>query len=555
MPSALQTRYIPVIDTYSCQQRSFSVVGTFPHVFIKGLMFPLTSEHSNFHFEACAGGVTLQAAAGSEKTFPQGLIVMNAASGMTFCGIGFLLPLAPFGSTVVATPATPQTIQVFVAIGLRPASCTQLTIEDCGFFFTFPSGQSGSVQAGIFAGGNCQGLRLARNRFVPSISFVIGAAPLSAGLTGNNFFAGFALFPSTVSTSVSPTVPMTSGSAKVLTSSLHDASFRDNLFESLTVPAIVHADCGRIEIEANNARNCPDGFALLSLPSLALLNNLSTVNVPAAASSTAGGLQTALLTAVGLSASQLGNAIFRGFPLPDNFDLSKAIPVTLADSGPVIRDGTLLQSVFDRTLTFAFRPADQPAGTAPQVVTLGNSVLATTGFTTAAAATGQFNPTILNQSYSTFEKLAFANATPTVAPLVSAFLRLRFQHHRAGRFRAQPADLESGQERSGQHHRARQCFFRRQYQRSHRAGNRSFAQYLHGQHGAQRSQPDYRDRPAAQPRQSVAAALERHEFHQQRPGGRCNGYGQRVSWHRLLASAQSHACTAGAHGYLALLQL
>ena len=76
---------------------------------------------------------------------------------MSLRGLAFALPLAPY---TVGTGDV--SLQIYIAIGLRPVDSPQLSIEDC--VFTFPTPQPGDatllVADGIFASGECIGLRL-----------------------------------------------------------------------------------------------------------------------------------------------------------------------------------------------------------------------------------------------------------------------------------------------------------------------------------------------------------------------------------------------------------
>ena len=115
----------------------------------------MTSEHSNFTLEACAGGVVFQLPQGSEPAFLQGIIVLNAASSVSIRGIEFQLPLVPFGVTNVSTPSVPQNAEVFFSIGLRPMGYTDLTVEDSDF--EFAPAQAAQVGVSILAAGTCSG--------------------------------------------------------------------------------------------------------------------------------------------------------------------------------------------------------------------------------------------------------------------------------------------------------------------------------------------------------------------------------------------------------------
>src|SRR5262249_45932611 len=141
----------------------------------------LTAQHSNFTIEACAGGVALAAAEGSEAAFVQGLVVVQAAQNVTFRGIQFKLPLVPLGSTTLSTSGVAEAASVLLSFGLRPIDCVDLTVENCQFTFT-PTTNVAVVAAGILAAGECLGLRLLTNRFqMPDLNTPAGA-PVASSL-------------------------------------------------------------------------------------------------------------------------------------------------------------------------------------------------------------------------------------------------------------------------------------------------------------------------------------------------------------------------------------
>jgi hypothetical protein len=108
----------------------------------------LTSKHSGFTIEGCHGGVTLQAAAGTEKAFLDGLMVVASADQVTLKGVTFRMPLVPFAAaggkfagldpTALAGLGGPKVAtlrNLFVSVGLRPIECTDLTVEGCDFLY------------------------------------------------------------------------------------------------------------------------------------------------------------------------------------------------------------------------------------------------------------------------------------------------------------------------------------------------------------------------------------------------------------------------------------
>ncbi len=114
----------------------------------------LTSAHSHLTLEACQGGATLQADPRADvSSFADGLVVMLGADHVTLQGL-----------TIVPTPvplvATLDKLNVVVLIGLRPANCRYLTLENClvpfGSFAVSPN--QFVFGAGVYVAGDCTGL-------------------------------------------------------------------------------------------------------------------------------------------------------------------------------------------------------------------------------------------------------------------------------------------------------------------------------------------------------------------------------------------------------------
>ena len=378
----------------------------------------LTSEHSNYTIEACSGGVLIRAADSTDRAFLQGLIVLNAANNVTIRGIDFQLPLPVLGDTTLASSGVSQIAPVVVSIGLRPVGCTGFTVENCKFHFSRTSG-AGLVSTGILAGGDCVGLRLEDNQFAaPALSSRISALSLEFNNTQvSSLSAGFMLFPSTVSKDVPLNSVVRSGAAaQVVPAFLDSAIFRHNTFNGVAFATFVYADCGRVELESNTVRNCTNGFWFLTLPSMAFADNIQDISVAPGVSAKASNLQAALFTAVGHPAAQMAGAVLRGYPLPNGFDLSSAIPVTVQKVASTVKDATLAQNSFDQLLSVT-----------PEALTLAEAKtkavrLSTLESTLAAhplpaVATTGFDVASLNQSYNVIEKQAFAQPVSRTVPV------------------------------------------------------------------------------------------------------------------------------------------
>ncbi|MGH7841786.1 MAG: DUF6519 domain-containing protein [Candidatus Binataceae bacterium] len=371
---------------------------------------PLTlgKQHSNFTIEACPGGATLQAAAGSETAFTQGLITLCEAANVTLRGLTFALPLVPstLGMGRVVFP-------IYLSVGLRPVDCPKFSVEDCTFVY-FGSklpGERPLVATGILASGDCIGLRLTGNRF----DGVASTFNVPVGLQ-----TGFALFPS--STLLPAAGTNAAISAKFLCSWLDDAVLCDNFFGSLTLPVLVYADFGLVKLESNTVRDSLNGFWFLSLTSIAATFNMANVNVDRANLVPAVQLHNALYYTLANPQFQIASAALRGFPLPANYDLTKALTIT---PGPAAAtDISRVQDLFDRVLPAVVSPAvhptpqTEPARTAAaERVPLSEDQLRLREHPLTNILPVPASAVSLNQSFSAIENQAFSAAPAPKSPV------------------------------------------------------------------------------------------------------------------------------------------
>ncbi len=236
-------------------------------------------------------------------------------------------------------------------------------------------------------------------------SFSAAGAPIAAGPA--NFIAGFLLFPTTISKDILPTSAIKPGaSGSVLGSFLDQAVVHDNVFTGITLPFFVYGDCGLADFTANTVRNCVNGFWFLTLPALAFLQSLDQVAVNPNAAATGENLQNALFTVLFHPAVQLAVAALRGFPLPDNIDLSQAVPVVMQKIAALSKEISPLQNAFDRLSTAA---AEKPATTkaAAKKIRIADLPAVITEHPVRAVPLETFDVALLNQSYMLFEKQAF----------------------------------------------------------------------------------------------------------------------------------------------------
>jgi len=290
----------------------------------------LDSRHASLSIEACPGGAVLRAQTDPQADFSQGLIVLSAADNVSLRGLTLALPLAPF-----TTGTGDNAFTLYASNGLRPVDCAQLSVEDCAFVFPPPPQHDVTprVGAGILAGGECVGWRLARNRFT---------GPANAEGVPAGFIAGFALYPSS---SVAATV------GKSLSSWLDRALLQDNAFDNLALAVLSYADCGLVELESNTVRQCANGFVFFSLPTLGYVANMAQAVVAQPQAQAAVSLHNALFSILANPAFQTASAVLRGFPVPADYAPPKMVAVT---PDPALKTNIAgLQRFYDQALPVA----------------------------------------------------------------------------------------------------------------------------------------------------------------------------------------------------------
>src|SRR5262249_4079201 len=115
---------------------------------------------------------------------------------------------------------------------------------------------------GVFAGSECWGLRLERNRFLhepPHVQTQQGRVQVA------HVLVGYLLAPSLVYRSSETALASRRPSASLLRSLLVRAHIRDNEFTGLSVAIVAFAEFGDVRISDNEIRDCAAGIWLFSL--------------------------------------------------------------------------------------------------------------------------------------------------------------------------------------------------------------------------------------------------------------------------------------------------
>jgi hypothetical protein len=255
--------------------------------------------HSNIGLKACqAGGVVIQAQAGQESQFADGLVVLDNVSDVSLNGIYFAVPLVNFtaaggqfaGAAISSLDPDVQAVvnNLVVSIGVRPVNCSGLTIENCQFGFAdfeedIPNPNAQPFGVGVFASGQAGNWRISGNTFegvgdflagilmAPEVTFAsttvsASGAPVARKkeeLAGSS--ANPALSRIHVILNQGTAAPqLAAGGGSVLPSSLDEAVFEGNSFSGLTIGALVLGATQTVQFARNQVQGCTAGFWILS---------------------------------------------------------------------------------------------------------------------------------------------------------------------------------------------------------------------------------------------------------------------------------------------------
>jgi hypothetical protein len=220
-------------------------------------------ELNGITLQGCQGAVLLQAQSSPGDEFILGLIALHQMNSATIRGIELAAPLVGFSPPAGSFSSLPQANQnlleqlssgLQVAIGLSAADSMGLTIEDCTFDFPDPR-QANAFGAGIFATG------VMNNVEIRGCTFQSANPP--GAVVFNDLASG---------NQVGPPYQLSFGYLQVPDASvpaeqqlLHDALIERNLFQGVTVSALVMAQLGTLRVDRNTVRNTYGGFWLISL--------------------------------------------------------------------------------------------------------------------------------------------------------------------------------------------------------------------------------------------------------------------------------------------------
>jgi hypothetical protein len=198
-----------------------SCVALLPGTYNLSAPLLLTKQHAGLTLEACDDGVILAATGTDLRAFLFGLVLVDQAAGICLRGLTFTLPNVTLGATGAAQPT--------YSIGVLAVGATNLCVEACTFNANPPS--VNTYSAGLFALGDCSGLKARRNTFA--------AAKYQAGMI-------FGILATVLS-----------GNA---TATIGDAEITDNVFQRLPGGVVAYAQLGVVRCSGNRVIGCGTGL-------------------------------------------------------------------------------------------------------------------------------------------------------------------------------------------------------------------------------------------------------------------------------------------------------
>jgi hypothetical protein len=298
----------------------------------------ITKAHSNLTIEACAGGVNLIIDPLQVKNAIDGVILIDGASNVKLCGLTLVLRDVGFGQTTrkfaglnadeLRGVAGRRFAEIFIALGVRALSASDLTICNCDFVYP-KIGDRDVYFVGILAAGAISGLRIRNNRFT-------GSSDLTSAGTSNRLLYGYQQAPiSTFTSKLTENFSAVSGS--VLPSTLDDAVFEENYFTLLTSGVDITAGFGVFEFRENKMDHVTNGVNLQTQTALTNIGRLLDQTPPKKDTITPV-LQTALKAVYLDPKFQMSELLARALPLPASFDRSQEIVVK---GGTPVRSGII----------------------------------------------------------------------------------------------------------------------------------------------------------------------------------------------------------------------
>jgi hypothetical protein len=332
----------------------------------------LTHEHSYMTLEGDEGKVTLRAEPKAIDQFPQGLIEVTEARGITLRRLTLDIdeltlkadgqpPNERAPSADAGVDATSVLLGHFgdfgVGFGVRSVN-SELIVERCSFVFAAPKKSRNMLGAGIFAGGDTI-------LEVRECSFS-GSAAAYSGITS---LLGILVTPS-VRATLRDRRALEGGG--VLSAKLERAVIENNQFTKLRAAALVVGNFGRVHVEENEVTSSYAGFFM---------------TVPDAWGGTrdygkaTGDELYALAMSEALDADRwlrLAVTLGEAYPLPDGADATKLVKLPPLAQGKTYEENATVEAAAFRSRIFekvrAAQTSEKSAAAPPITVERGENI-------------------------------------------------------------------------------------------------------------------------------------------------------------------------------------
>jgi Family of unknown function (DUF6519)/Malectin domain len=301
----------------------------------------LTSAYANITLEACRPGtVTLQALAGNESQFNDGLIVLDNSASITLSGLTLLVPPSPYSASTfagLASSALPSSLasmvrDLLVSVGVRIVGGDDISIQNCTVLLADSRKESfkdntAVFAAGIFLNGETVGVTVRGCEFrAGNVKLWKGAQARSMAL-----YTGVAMAPSVAFTS--PAATAATDFSGAIVDANNPVEFAAKVAPEATpqVKPAAKAEVAKPEIAKPEAKLAGTGetTVLAKTPTLSISSGASTVMSSIAAGSVSDrpGLQ------------NIGGTV------QNIFNFGNSTPPALAAQGGIVLPATLDQAV------------------------------------------------------------------------------------------------------------------------------------------------------------------------------------------------------------------
>ncbi len=324
------------------------------------------SDYSNLTIQACDGDVVLTAAEGPPESFLLGLILLDDPTDFTLRGIELSIPLVPLpdhqgtqdrftGMVLERQPLlNAYTSDLAISIGVHVADGSGVSIENCTFSFA-ASSDGNVLGAGVYALGSVTALKVLDCSFSTQEVQRVFFSELARGAEADPPYQvrfGYLHVAGALASGKGG-----EGATRTVLPSLADAAIERNLFDGLTVPALVIGRLGTIRVEDNTVRSCYGGFWLIAAETIDVVTMLDRAE--AGDQAAYGYIASSQLTAVSDPVLMFATAIAR--ILPPTPPSSGSPGGLIAIKAPSTASLTAAQGLFQRL--YVLSPATGSAGT------------------------------------------------------------------------------------------------------------------------------------------------------------------------------------------------